>query len=151
MWRIAPPGGAFTKLSLQHITYETLNGVTISVAPLWKNKNKLQPPFLPCIVDGAWEEWTPWSLCSSTCGRGFRERTRTCKPPQNGGEPCVGPAKQTKYCNIAVCPGESAPLFYVHSLIYDFKKKKGRKKIITAVSSVNHSNHLLPHLKIHDS
>ncbi|CAF97520.1 unnamed protein product [Tetraodon nigroviridis] len=55
-------------------------------------------------VNGAWDEWSPWSLCSSTCGRGFRSRTRTCTPPQFGGEPCVGPEKQTKFCNIAVCP-----------------------------------------------
>ncbi|XP_061117851.1 adhesion G protein-coupled receptor B1 [Conger conger] len=55
-------------------------------------------------VHGAWDEWSPWSLCSSTCGRGYRERTRTCKPPQFGGDPCIGPAKQTKFCNIAVCP-----------------------------------------------
>ncbi|XP_026203285.1 adhesion G protein-coupled receptor B1-like [Anabas testudineus] len=57
-----------------------------------------------CPVDGAWDEWTPWSLCSSTCGRGYRDRTRTCKQPQNGGEPCRGPTRQTKFCNIAVCP-----------------------------------------------
>uniref|UniRef100_A0AAY4AGY7 Adhesion G protein-coupled receptor B1 n=1 Tax=Denticeps clupeoides TaxID=299321 RepID=A0AAY4AGY7_9TELE len=57
-----------------------------------------------CPVHGVWEEWSPWSLCSSTCGRGERERTRTCKPPQFGGEPCTGPEKQRKFCNIAVCP-----------------------------------------------
>lgn len=56
-------------------------------------------------VHGAWDEWSPWSLCSSTCGRGFRSRTRTCTPPQFGGDPCEGPEKQTKFCNIAVCPG----------------------------------------------
>ncbi|KAL7887002.1 hypothetical protein AOLI_G00047230 [Acnodon oligacanthus] len=57
-----------------------------------------------CPVHGAWDEWSPWSLCSSTCGRGYRDRTRTCKPPQFGGDACVGPEKQTKFCNIAVCP-----------------------------------------------
>uniref|UniRef100_A0A4W4HIV7 Adhesion G protein-coupled receptor B1 n=1 Tax=Electrophorus electricus TaxID=8005 RepID=A0A4W4HIV7_ELEEL len=57
-----------------------------------------------CPVHGAWDEWSPWSLCSSTCGRGYRDRTRTCKPPQFGGYACVGPEKQTKFCNIAVCP-----------------------------------------------
>ncbi|ERE86183.1 brain-specific angiogeneis inhibitor 1 [Cricetulus griseus] len=41
-----------------------------------------------CPVHGAWDEWSPWSLCSSTCGRGFRDRTRTCRPPQFGGNPC---------------------------------------------------------------
>ncbi|XP_011856358.1 PREDICTED: brain-specific angiogenesis inhibitor 1 [Mandrillus leucophaeus] len=58
-----------------------------------------------CPVHGAWDEWSPWSLCSSTCGRGFRDRTRTCRPPQFGGNPCEGPEKQTKFCNIALCPG----------------------------------------------
>lgn len=57
-----------------------------------------------CPVHGTWDEWTPWSLCSSTCGRGFRERTRTCNPPQYGGDQCKGPEKQTKFCNIALCP-----------------------------------------------
>ncbi|KAM4029271.1 adhesion G protein-coupled receptor B1 isoform 5-T5 [Anomaloglossus baeobatrachus] len=57
-----------------------------------------------CPVHGTWDEWSPWSLCSSTCGRGLRERTRTCNPPQFGGEECHGPDKQTKYCNIALCP-----------------------------------------------
>ncbi|XP_033830993.1 adhesion G protein-coupled receptor B1-like [Periophthalmus magnuspinnatus] len=57
-----------------------------------------------CPVDGAWDEWAPWSLCSSTCGRGYRDRVRTCKQPENGGEPCRGPTRQTKFCNIAVCP-----------------------------------------------
>ncbi|XP_051791791.1 adhesion G protein-coupled receptor B1 isoform X3 [Erpetoichthys calabaricus] len=57
-----------------------------------------------CPVHGAWDEWSPWSLCSSTCGRGYRDRTRTCKPPQFGGNSCDGPEKQTKFCNIALCP-----------------------------------------------
>lgn len=58
-------------------------------------------------VHGTWDEWSPWSLCSSTCGRGYRDRTRTCKPPQFGGNPCEGPEKQTKFCNIALCPGKA--------------------------------------------
>ncbi|XP_074540136.1 adhesion G protein-coupled receptor B1 isoform X9 [Halichoeres trimaculatus] len=61
-------------------------------------------PQSPQTVHGAWDEWSPWSLCSSTCGRGYRSRTRTCTPPQFGGDACEGPEKQTKFCNIAVCP-----------------------------------------------
>ncbi|XP_069032120.1 adhesion G protein-coupled receptor B1-like isoform X2 [Embiotoca jacksoni] len=67
-------------------------------------ENRLCNNTAVCPVNGAWDEWTPWSLCSSTCGRGYRDRTRTCKLPQNGGEPCRGPTRQTKFCNIAVCP-----------------------------------------------
>ncbi|XP_051775006.1 adhesion G protein-coupled receptor B2 isoform X3 [Erpetoichthys calabaricus] len=59
-----------------------------------------------CPVHGLWEEWSPWSLCSVTCGRGSRTRTRTCVAPQHGGKACEGPEVQTKLCNIAVCPVE---------------------------------------------
>ncbi|XP_046699011.1 adhesion G protein-coupled receptor B3 isoform X3 [Silurus meridionalis] len=55
-------------------------------------------------VHGVWEEWSPWSLCSFTCGRGHRTRTRVCTPPQHGGRNCDGPETQSKLCNIALCP-----------------------------------------------
>ncbi|XP_048681647.2 adhesion G protein-coupled receptor B2 isoform X9 [Caretta caretta] len=57
-------------------------------------------------VHGLWEEWSPWSLCSVTCGRGARTRTRQCVAPQHGGKACEGPEVQTKPCNIAICPVE---------------------------------------------
>ncbi|KAJ8289404.1 hypothetical protein GJAV_G00000930 [Gymnothorax javanicus] len=59
-----------------------------------------------CPVHGLWEEWSPWSLCSVTCGRGSRTRTRSCVAPLHGGKTCGGPELQTKLCNIAVCPVE---------------------------------------------
>uniref|UniRef100_A0A7M4DZ84 Adhesion G protein-coupled receptor B2 n=1 Tax=Crocodylus porosus TaxID=8502 RepID=A0A7M4DZ84_CROPO len=59
-----------------------------------------------CPVHGLWEEWSPWSLCSLTCGRGVRTRARRCVAPQHGGKACEGPAAQTKPCNIAQCPVE---------------------------------------------
>uniref|UniRef100_A0A803SN40 Adhesion G protein-coupled receptor B3 n=1 Tax=Anolis carolinensis TaxID=28377 RepID=A0A803SN40_ANOCA len=57
-----------------------------------------------CPVHGVWEEWSPWSLCSFTCGRGQRTRTRSCIAPQYGGRSCDGPETQHKPCNIALCP-----------------------------------------------
>ncbi|XP_069091831.1 adhesion G protein-coupled receptor B3 isoform X4 [Pleurodeles waltl] len=57
-----------------------------------------------CPVHGVWEEWSPWSLCSFTCGRGQRTRTRSCVPPQYGGRSCDGPETHHKPCNIALCP-----------------------------------------------
>ncbi|KAL7829399.1 hypothetical protein AOLI_G00302840 [Acnodon oligacanthus] len=59
-----------------------------------------------CPVHGLWEEWSPWSLCSVTCGRGSRTRSRSCVAAQHGGKGCGGPEVQTKLCNIAVCPVE---------------------------------------------
>ncbi|XP_069091836.1 adhesion G protein-coupled receptor B3 isoform X7 [Pleurodeles waltl] len=58
----------------------------------------------PKEVHGVWEEWSPWSLCSFTCGRGQRTRTRSCVPPQYGGRSCDGPETHHKPCNIALCP-----------------------------------------------
>uniref|UniRef100_UPI00358E67E6 adhesion G protein-coupled receptor B3-like n=1 Tax=Myxine glutinosa TaxID=7769 RepID=UPI00358E67E6 len=58
----------------------------------------------PCPVHGVWEEWSPWSLCSTTCGRGFRDRSRSCAHPAHGGQPCDGYDRQTRSCNIALCP-----------------------------------------------
>ncbi|NWS02795.1 AGRB2 protein, partial [Motacilla alba] len=58
-----------------------------------------------CPVPGAWEEWSPWSLCSVTCGRGARTRTRRCAASRRGGKACEGPELQAKPCSIATCPG----------------------------------------------
>lgn len=66
-------------------------------------------------VHGVWEEWSPWSLCSFTCGRGHRTRTRMCAPPQHGGRACDGPETQTKLCNIALCPGIACLLSLYYS------------------------------------
>ncbi|NWZ86260.1 AGRB2 protein, partial [Poecile atricapillus] len=59
-----------------------------------------------CPVPGAWEEWSPWSLCSVTCGRGARTRTRHCVAARHRGKACEGPELQAKPCNIAICPVE---------------------------------------------
>lgn len=109
------PGGSYTSSALflnlpkmlrpatephPHIPTPHFPSVILSMAP-----GGHSDPCLLSAVHGVWDEWSPWSLCSFTCGRGQRTRTRTCEPPLHGGRPCDGPETQTRLCNIALCPG----------------------------------------------
>ncbi|XP_022796325.1 A disintegrin and metalloproteinase with thrombospondin motifs adt-1-like [Stylophora pistillata] len=62
----------------------------------------------PCPIDGDYTEWSKWSKCSVTCGRGSKTRTRECTnpPPQYGGKDCsdLGPVNDTQGCNTTACP-----------------------------------------------
>ena len=55
------------------------------------------------MVDGEWQEWSSFGSCSKTCvpcleQPGLKQRRRTCKPPQNGGQPCHGKSTEEKTC-----------------------------------------------------
>lgn len=60
-------------------------------------------PFL--VGDPAAEEWSPWSVCSLTCGQGLQVRTRSCVSSPYG-TLCSGPLREIRPCNnSATCPG----------------------------------------------
>ena len=65
------------------------------------------------IVDGTWSQWTPWSLCSKTCGHQEEVRTRVCENQRNGGSYCSGHNTEVMPCNdydYIPCPGK--PFLY---------------------------------------
>ena len=44
---------------------------------------------------GKWQSWTTWSECSSTCGQGFKIRSRACLGERHH---CQGKATQYETC-----------------------------------------------------
>lgn len=53
--------------------------------------------------DGGYGPWSLWSVCSASCGDGFRQRIRVCDnpAPQNGGRDCTlseGPSSEIEAC-----------------------------------------------------
>ncbi|KAK3592034.1 hypothetical protein CHS0354_019289 [Potamilus streckersoni] len=57
-----------------------------------------------CPIDGVWNLWSPWTLCTVTCGYGLRNRSRTCNGPFYNGTPCPGKSEETESCNTFSCP-----------------------------------------------
>ena len=58
---------------------------------------------IKCELDCVQTDWGPWSLCSVSCGSGYRTRTRTIHtPPETGGRPC-GLSLETDVCFRSPC------------------------------------------------
>ncbi|KAJ8278768.1 hypothetical protein COCON_G00058340 [Conger conger] len=57
-----------------------------------------------CTGPGPWFDWSPWSVCSVSCGGGEQSRTRECHSP-----PCPGMRRQSKTCNTQRQGGPGVP------------------------------------------
>lgn len=66
-----------------------------------------------CRVDGGYNQWSMWSLCSATCGIGVKIRSRLCNspPPRKGGKACsrLGKPYETVECDEGECPEPPLP------------------------------------------
>uniref|UniRef100_A0AAX7UI70 Thrombospondin 1a n=1 Tax=Astatotilapia calliptera TaxID=8154 RepID=A0AAX7UI70_ASTCA len=70
----------------------------------------------PCPINGGWGPWSPWDICSVTCGGGVQTRKRLCSDPapKYGGKDCIGDASESQICNKQECPIDgclSSPCF----------------------------------------
>ena len=54
------------------------------------------------IVENGWSEWTAWSKCTTTCGRGYHYRVRACKSRDTS--LCVGKPVEYETCELMKCP-----------------------------------------------
>ena len=56
------------------------------------------------LCEGTWGSWTPWTICSKSCGKGSRSRSRRCSDLQ-----CRSDSSNFEIddkCNDHECPSE---------------------------------------------
>uniref|UniRef100_A0AAR2JHF0 Semaphorin-2A n=1 Tax=Pygocentrus nattereri TaxID=42514 RepID=A0AAR2JHF0_PYGNA len=61
----------------------------------------------PCPVKGTWSCWSSWSECSTSCGGGHYQRSRSCSnpAPKHSGDICIGLHTEEALCNTQECEG----------------------------------------------
>lgn len=79
--------------------------VTPTSLPSWNLK--CFSLFSASAVDGGYSDWSKFSECNASCGRGVKIRKRSCNSPEptNGRKDCsdLGPAMESEACNSFPC------------------------------------------------
>lgn len=69
----------------------------------------------PGSINGVWSKWTDWGECFPACGKGTRNRTRTCIThlSSNDVRSCKGESTETEQCSDGPCASKGNPAFMV--------------------------------------
>ncbi|XP_054876531.1 netrin receptor UNC5D isoform X1 [Poeciliopsis prolifica] len=80
-----------------------------------------------CPIDGGWDEWSEWTVCSSQCER---QRSRECSSPapRHRGKTCEGSSKATENCTDGLCTQN-------RKLLHDVKPQNMESSIDVALYS----------------
>ncbi|XP_064192691.1 A disintegrin and metalloproteinase with thrombospondin motifs 17 isoform X1 [Anguilla rostrata] len=92
---------------------------------------------IPQHVDGDWSSWSPWSMCSRTCGTGSSFRQRKCDnpPPGPGGRHCQKASVEHRACEGAPCAKGSPTFRDQQCQSLDRQASKRKTNMWTAVVS----------------
>ncbi|XP_076079810.1 spondin-1-like isoform X3 [Mytilus galloprovincialis] len=101
-----------------------------------KNKRTKHDPSLGPAINCKVTEWSDWSRCSVTCGRGVVTKSRkVITKDSNGGKPCPRKLMRKKKCKSPKCPidcqvGEWGPWSPCSQSCGDNAVQKRRRKIL---------------------
>ena len=102
------------KFKTIRLTFDSLADVHFGTYFIENEKGVSNKSQIIKIVDGEWEDFGPFGDCSKTCIKnideplGIQSRKRKCKPPQNGGQPCLGENFEEHEC--AHPPGDKGQI-----------------------------------------
>jgi len=80
--------------------------------------NEKQFKVRDCIIT----EWSDWSHCSVTCGRGLQFKRRIIEAVEkNGGKPCPVKLEMRRRCVLTRCPGELSMYYCLYRIYKNVK------------------------------
>ena len=71
-------------------------------------------------------EWNEWQIggCTTSCGKGYRTKSRTKKVEEANGGTCDGESTEHELCTSAPCPSKLSKLSIIHIYLQQ-KHNKG--------------------------
>ena len=92
---------------LPHNTSISILGHKVLVMPTLIITNQYLDDFLFVAVDSKWSVWTQWTVCTVSCGGGYKHRERECVARHENITmlTCPGDDLQNVSCAFAECPG----------------------------------------------